>query len=61
MKKYEVKIKEVNYGYIIVDADDPKKATEIAVRKYHHGLAVMDDDPNIETKTIREIFPIGFH
>jgi hypothetical protein len=60
MKKFEVCIKEINHGYIIVSAENARKATRIALQKYHREMAVMGDEPDIETETVREILPMGF-
>jgi hypothetical protein len=60
MKKFEVHVKEVNHGYVIVEAESREKATEIALYKYHRGMAVMSDDSNVKTETIKEILPMGF-
>lgn len=59
-KKYEVCVKEVIYGYVMVDAENSKKATQIALRKYNKGMVVMAEDSDVKMKTIKEITPIGF-
>lgn len=61
LKKYEVSVKEINYGHVIVDAENSAKATQVALQKYYHGKAFMNDEPDIETEGVKEILPIGFH
>ena len=35
--KYRVQVKEINYGSVIVDADSPEEALEIAKYPYNMG------------------------
>lgn len=60
MKTFEVCIKEINHGYVIVNAENPKKAVGVALRKYHRDIAVMGDEPEVEAGTVKEISPMGF-
>jgi hypothetical protein len=60
MRKYEVCVKEISEGYVVVNARSEKEATEIALRKCNRGNAIMGDELKIKTGTVKEIKPIGF-
>jgi len=60
MKKFEVCFKEIRHAYVIVNAENLKRATSIAMQKYHQDMAVIGDDPDIEMGAVKEILPMGF-
>ena len=60
IKKFEVCLTETNHGHIVVEAENKDEATRIALHNYHKGIITMEDTPNIETETVKEISPIGF-
>jgi len=60
MKKFEVCVKEISEGYVIVDAENSDKAKRIAIQKCNRGMAIMGDDSDVETVAVKEIVPIGF-
>lgn len=37
MSKYRVAVKEISYGFVIVDAEDEDEAREKAEEAYHNG------------------------
>lgn len=60
LKKYEVSVKEINQGYVIVEAENAKQAKRVATKKYRQYMVLINDEPEIKTKVEREISPIGF-
>ncbi len=60
MKKYEVHVKKISEGYIIVEAENQKKAEQIALLKCYKGSAIISDDIKIETASVRKLEPLGF-
>ncbi len=60
IKKYEVSLTEIKHGHVVVEAKSYDEATRIALQNYHQGEVTMGDTPDIETKAVKEIPPIGF-
>jgi len=59
-KKFEVLLSEIKYGHVVVEAQSRDEATRIALQNYQQGRVTMGDDSDIQTKTVKEIPPIGF-
>ena len=51
MKIYTVKVKEISYGSLEVEADNKEEAEELAYREYQKGNTVWyDSDYEMEVK-----------
>jgi hypothetical protein len=59
-KKFEVSLSETKYGYAIVEAKSRHEAIRLALQNYHQGDVTMGDNPEIETKSVKEVALIGF-
>ena len=57
--KYEVDVSEMQYGYIVVDANSEEEAREAAENAYYDGETIWQDSdgPNFGEITVQEEIP----
>lgn len=54
-KKYRVDLKEVDYGFIEVEAEDEQEARDKAEEGWHAGEAIMAGDTELHCEDVEEL------